>query len=320
MENKIIDSVITDEVMEHLEENDYELPTPSKEEIEAQLESIKETEEDYRSAVSFYDLTDNEVTEFIKLMDDFRKNKDMTGAFDRLPATLQRTALALGSIAKEEVGHRVSKDNCAKLLLNEFIHDAKYEKLMNDYQQEMQDTIKEMNEGYANIINEAFDDTFAKIDQIKAEDPEKAEIIQKVKKAFDTATTFERQKEYLKKFNGKKLGKLADRMVGETIYFNKKVNKESTGVVVPDINELWDVIRMTSIGLGKAYDNLTISKFIVLICKSCEKLDVEANIYDLAYVYKMIDSIYRYKFAPLDENGEKIFNNIFEVLDLIQEV
>jgi hypothetical protein len=64
-----------------------------------------------------------------------------------------------------------------------------------------------------------------------------------------------------------------------------------------------------------------IKKFIVVICRTTAyKMDVVRNVEDLAYIYRMINTIYLYKFidGPVNTDDETLlFGNIAKVLDAI---
>ena len=100
------------------------------------------------------------------------------------------------------------------------------------------------------------------------------------------------------------------RFKDDVYYFNKKVNNNTFGVKVTNIEEIIPIIKVAL----PQYTEEDIKKFVICICRTIENIDELAGI---AYEYRMVASIYKYKFVPIDEKGEVIFENISKVIDAI---
>ena len=276
-------------------------------------ESVKETEKDIREIFDEYDLDDNSIVEMLKVIDEYKAG-NQSSLYSRLPASIKK--MVDGIFMTETNAHgNVSikqvipmKNNIAKMLVDSFINDAKISASVENFNSEMASAINEMNTEYDSMIGNAIDNTFNRIEEIRATDPDQAERIEVMKKAFDDAITFEKQLEFANKTSWNKFNKLLRRYEDEVIYFNNRVNNNFAGVKVPNVDELVPIIKYAL----PQYNENHIKKFIICICRTMEDVDTLAGI---AYEYKMISSIYKYKYTNIDEAGEAIFNNISKVID-----
>lgn len=275
---------------------DMELPDP--------------TNEDYFKVLATYGLKENEMLPLISVMNEYRKNPE-GDYYDRLPESFKDMALGFVKLSKQ-TNEKLGKNSAARLLLKELVNDAQLNNVSDEFTKEFSNTILEMNEGYDKIFTEAFDEVFSNIDKIAEENPEQADKIIAIKKAFDESTTFTRQTEYINKTSKKAINKAATRYTNEVYYFNKKVNV--TEVKVPNIGELLPIIhfRLPDIDIED------IKKFIVVMCKSCYELDPENKPEDIAYIYRMVNTIYIQKFVDTNNSSTKLlFERITEVINCI---
>ena len=273
--------------------------------------TINETESDYHEIFDEYNLSNEDATVLLSLIEKYNNNVEMN-YYEAMPEAIKIMADGIRQATNIQ-GVKCGKNDSAKFILKEMVHDAKITNAFNTFSDELNKSVVEMNEEYAKILTDAFDEAFANIDKIEAENPEQAEKIKRVKAAFDEATTFSRQLEYVNKVTANKLNKLVKRYSNETAYFNNLVNV--TDVKIPDIRKLLNII----------HDNLPeysiddIKKFIIAICKSCQNINMD-DIAELAYVYKMINNIYECTFIDKNNKTEKsnlIFGNIAKVITSI---
>lgn len=277
------------------------------------VESINEDENDIKDVLSNYDLDDESIVKMLTVIDEYKAG-NKTSLYFRLPKKMQEMVNGIlltetgGRIDPKHINH--SRNNIARMLIDEFINDAKITAAVDDFNAELNNTVAQMNEEYEQILGDAIDNTFNRIEEIRAEDPAQAERIESVKNAFDEATTFEKQLEFAKRTSPKKFNKMLTRYTGDVYYFNNKVNNNTIGVKVSDIEEIVPVIKMAL----PQYTEEDIKKFVICICRTIQNTEELAGI---AYEYRMIASIYKYKFTPIDEKGEVIFGNISKVIDAI---
>lgn len=280
--------------------------------------SVEPSQQDYKNVFKEYDITPEEAEKLTKLIVDYRKDKSIK-VYDRLPKFMQKLTSAIrmnfnAEEAKSGRKNRVSAESASKLLLDSFISDAEVEAAINQYNEEINKAISDTDKAIDAVFSDAYNEVFSRIDEIRAEDEEIADKLQAIKNAFEDALTFERQLEYVDKVSPNKLKKTAlRRFESEAYYFNKKVNV--TDVKIPDITELIDIIKLHC----PQFDELDIRQFLVLLSKSIYDLDM-SKINNVAYVYRMIDSVYKYKFisaALEDENSKALFGNIAKVINKI---
>jgi len=276
-------------------------------------ESIQEDENDVKGVLDAYDLDEETTMSMIKLIDEYKAG-NQSSLYSRLPKKMQEM---VNGILLTETGGNVNpkqitamRNTIAKMLVDDFISDAKISAAVDDFNTEMSSAINEMNTEYDSMLGDAIDNVFNKIEEIRAENPEQAERIESVKGAFDDASTFEKQLEFAKRTSPNKFNKFLARFKDDVYYFNKRVNNNAFGVKVSDIEEIVPVIKAAL----PQYTEEDIKKFIICICRTIQDIDSLAGI---AYEYRMVSSIYKYKFVTIDEKGEVIFENISKVIDAI---
>ena len=277
-------------------------------------DSIKEDEEDIKGVLDSYGLDDESIIQMLALIDEYKAG-DRSSLYSRLPVPMQK--MVNGIMLTETGGAVVNakqvipmKNNIAKMLIEDFINDAKITAAVDDFNNEMSSTIAEMNNEYDTMLGDAVDSVFNRIEEIRVENPEQAERIESIKCAFDRACSFEKQLEFAKRTSANKLNKYLARYKDNVYYFNKRVNSNNIGIKINSIEEIEPIIKAAL----PQYTEEEIKKFIICICNTIENTDELAGI---AYEYRMISSIYKYKFVPIDEKGEIIFGNISKVIDAI---
>ena len=90
---------------------------------------------------------------------------------------------------------------CGKMfesdIIDDIINDAKLNKALDEFNEELNDVTINTSKEYKLLMNEYIENMYKDIDKIKAEDPEKAKIVEKLKEAFDNAGKFTKELEYL---------------------------------------------------------------------------------------------------------------------------
>lgn len=276
-------------------------------------ESINESEKDIKEVLDEYDLDDESTIQMLKLIDEYKEG-DKSSLYSRMPLKMQQM---VNGILMTETGGGINpkqitsnRNRIAKMIIDSFINDAKISATVNKMNEELSATVDEMNEEYDKMLLDAINNTFNKIEEIRATDPEQANRIESIKNAFDRATEFEKQLEFAKNTSSKKFDKFLTRFKDDVYYFNKKVNNNNIGVTVNNIEEIVPIIKIAL----PQYTEDDIKKFVICICRTIEDTETLAGI---AYEYRMIASIHRYKYMSIDEKGEIIFGNISKVIDAI---
>lgn len=276
---------------------------------------INEAKEDYLEVMKEYDLTDEEALSLYNVIRMY-KDGNKKGLYERLPMRIKRIAdgIACNSAMAAPRVTRINKDAIAAYIVESLINDAKINNVFDEYDREMRGIANDMNQDFAKIMSEAMNESFENIEKIKETDPEVAARIESVKNAFDRAEGFDLQLEWLEHMSAKKLNKITTRARNEFLYFNKRVN--TTSIKVPDITEIPDVIRIV---MPEVSEELAL-KFTLVLVESLVKLPVDdkENLSNLAYIYKLIDNIYKYKYISyVGEVPEAFFAKIKEVISKI---
>lgn len=271
------------------------------------------------NSASNYGIFREDAIALIPIMQKYNKDKSIK-VFDDLPESIKTIArsIALNNSTKR---NRMSKESAAKLLLDTFILDVSMDEIVDEYNREILNITSETSESLHKSIDESYQEMFDKIDEIRKTDPDMADRIKLIKDSFEDAESFKRQSDYVNYLSKKKLEKWTLKFKDECSYFNKKVNTFDS-IRVPDISELVDIIKLY---LPQFSEN-DIKKFIVVISRSTlyyeNALDM-TKIENVAYIYRLIDSIYRYKNstpAVIDETAQNLFTRLSIVISKIKNL
>ena len=264
------------------------------------------------------DFTEDEANGLIALIMEYNKDKS-TKCYDRLPKVLKDEAdnLYMAHAKQKAYGKRIniSRETIAKFFIDSFISDTAFQQVLNEVNDEMSTAAVEMNKELADIFNDAYNEVFDKIDEIRAEDPEKADRIESIKNAFNDAATMNPMLEYLNNDKPRNVRKYHRHYASDPARFNKLVNV--TDIKVPDITQLYDIIKLRL----PTYSSDDIKAFIVLLARHAMDLDF-TEVKNIAYVYRLVDSIYKYKFitaAYEDEHSKAVMDRVSHIMDEINQ-
>ena len=276
---------------------------------------INETADDYKEILKEYNITNEDAANLFKVILDYKNDGIVEGLYNKLPQSAKKIADSFVIVGKAE-SVKVSKDNAAKTIIESFITDAKFSRSVDEFNEEMNKLTINTNKEYRLIMNEYIEELYKDIDNIRTEDPEKAETLERIKKSFDDAGKFTKELEYLNHTSAKKLKKTVQNSYdSECFYFNKKVN--TTDIKLPDIRGLYPIIKKALPG----FTELQIKEFIITICKASYNLDVKNNIEDLAYIYKSIENIFAFRAIDVadfeSDFAKEVFGNVSVVIKKI---
>lgn len=256
-----------------------------------------------KDIVDSYGVRDEDSVAMLNLIIEVKNNPKITNLFDKLPEGFKKIAIGIASSATAPgIPLNQIKNISAKILIDTMMNDASLMDAVDEYNNEIKETMGNINTEVSNLFTEQLEETFSKIDEIRAEDPDVAARIEAVKAAFDDAGTFTRQLDYLDHTSAKKLNKELTRYNSEVVYFNTKVN--TTAVKVPNINKLFFVIKR----LMPQFLDSEIHKFIIVVIKSTVykmQIDDKENIANLAYVYRLISNIVACDYMDINNDKAK---------------
>ncbi len=269
-------------------------------------------------------IPEEEAAEMAKLALEYRSNKDIK-LYAQLPPTCKKIVDNLHMNANSTVSGgrknaKIGKESVSRMLFDSFINDAELENLITEFNNEMNNAYSEMGSEMNKLLSDAYDEVFDRIDEIRENDPEAAERIESVRRAFDRATTFDIQIDYVNRLTSKRM--LRKRLIhySDSInYFNKKVNENPKGIKVHDIGELMDALKI--IIPGKSDEDY--KYFIIAIINSIiynNDFEIGDSLENIAYVYKLIDNIYKYKVYPtlVSESSDE-YVNMYKSIALVMD-
>ena len=266
------------------------------------------------------DMPDEDYEQILKLLIEYKKNKNPKYTiYDKLPDSFKKVVddykfnINQGRPKNQLIGREL----IAKMFFDTIIDDAQFDAIFDEFNRSMDEAYKEFGVEMTNLFDDAYKELFENIENIKAEDPEKGEKLQKVKDAFDDARSLNRLLEWVEPRRRRKLYKEAELRFSQPVsYFNSKVN--TTDVKIPDVGKLLGVLKL----YVPERSELELKRFIVAICEHGVELNMD-DLADLAYVYKLVDNIYKYQFIPPvleDEETKALFQNVSKVIDKINSL
>lgn len=287
--------------------------TPDKEAAIDNLASVIEQESDYKEALKEYNISDDDTKKLFEIIMEYKKSNSFEGLYDKLPDNIKTLANGFRNINNV----RISKDNAAKILIDSFINDAKLNKALDEFNEEMSNAFAGTAEEYKNIMNEYIENLYKDIDKIEVEDPEKAQTLKNIKKAFEDANKFTKELEYVNHTSAKKLKKALKSYDSECFYFNRKVN--TTDITLPDIRSLLPIIKRALPDRTERH----IKEFIIVICKASYSYNYN-NIDELAYTYRSIENILAFRaiyMADFESDfAKEVFGGVSAVITKIIEL
>lgn len=326
--SEVYKSLNSDNVREDIES--AEAITDSELDEDVSLEEmpdveINETEDDVQAALSSYVTSDEDVAKLLDIVNKYKAGEyEKKNLYNDLPDNLKQMIdnAAIGSISgpmstSQYNQIKAARKSAAKLLVEDIINDAKMNAVINDFEKGKQEILEYTRQQSQGLITEVTEDILARIDQLKEMYPDRANELETMKSAFVGEVDFGKLLNILNHTSPNKLNKLAGRLNSEMQYFNTKVNNNIANVKVPDILE---ILKLLELSLPQ-YDEDIIQKFVLLICRTIYSLDVQNNFDDFIYIYRMMNSLYRYKFTNIEgENVEndELFDKVSEVLDIIK--
>ena len=156
--------------------------------------TVNEGENNYRDLFKEYGISDDDSVALFKIIMQYKNDGIAKGLYNKLPPTVKNLADGLIVVGKTESA-KVSKDNAAKILIDSFIGDAKFSASIDEFNEEMNNLLISSTEEYKSLMNGYIESIYKDIDKIRAEDPEKAEALSKIKQAFEDAEVYAKELE-----------------------------------------------------------------------------------------------------------------------------
>ena len=291
---------------------------------------------------SSMNLNEDEAYEFIKVIDEFRGGKNVPNLYSKLPSKIQNMIGKLMYDAKIPMSKR---DAVSKMILDEFMSNAEVEAAFVDFEKALNEAfnIPSMIDMYGDHTKSIMNDKIPEmIEAIKDEEPEKAELLRRVKENFDKACTLEDLKEvYNNSSHARKNIRRSDicfkRSLEDLNFKNSK-----TRFKMYDVFEMFDaLVKVLQSDPAKSYLKYTeigtelsdidrrlididtteddIKKFCVLVACVCKNLNSE-DVVDASYMYYLTKNIImlRHTDSAKTDFAAELINNICDIIALIR--
>ena len=263
-----------------------------------------------------FGLKEKEADELADLILTYKKDKK-TKLYKNFPDSLKKRITSIYNQVGSNVAATsgVSKEDIARSIIDSILDNSEINAAMEQFNLELSKYAAESTRDMLDIFSDACNDLFSRIDENRLENPERAEMLENVKAAFGNAENYDKQIEYLNNDKPRNIRKYHRRTHAIIDTFNNLVNVGE--IKVPDINELFDIIKLRL----PQYTKDQINEFLILLCKSVMDLDFN-ELPNIAYVYKLVNRIYQFKFitaAYEDDQTSKLFGDISGIIELIQK-
>lgn len=295
------------------------------------------------SIKSSLDLSDDEAYDFIKLVNDFRKDPNNTKVYANLPEKIKNLVNNLLLEGKIDISHR---EDVARTILMEFMGNAEVDAAFVDLEKSLNEALQipSIVDMYSEHTREVMEKNIPEmIEKIKDDEPEKAEMLAKVKDAYTRSYTFETVKQkYVESTPVRKVVRKHDIEFRHSLDNFNEMNS-TTRFKMHDVFEVPNVLtKILCIDPMEQYTFYTandmevpesvqklinfkvtdadIQKFCVLITTSCGNLNAN-DIIDASYMYYMTKNIIMLKHTQEAKTSfaAELINNICDVIALIRD-
>lgn len=260
--------------------------------------------------------TDQELELVLDLILEYRQNKDID-IYSKLPYGMKLTIDALWKSFPKNKQISTTKNSLARNLFDNIIFQLKGNIEFDLLDKDMSGMHDKIESEIGSIIDEAYQDLFSKIDELKEVDPDKAAEFQKVKDAYYEAMNFDRLKEYVNHCKPREVRKFANRYTNACHRFNKLVNSNPFSVTIPRLEDIYELLKVW-VPVDKDY----IKEFCVLLSEMITtELDF-TDIGDVTYTHRFINRIYSFRFKTMldkdmDELNE-VFGQVRNIIEMLQ--
>lgn len=260
--------------------------------------------------------SDQELELVLDLILEYRQNKAID-IYSKLPYGMKLTIDALWKSFPKSKQVSTTKNTLARNLFDNIIFQLKGNIEFDILDKDMTGMHDKIESEIGSIIDDAYQDLFSKIDELKEVDPDKAAEFQKVKDAYYEAMNFDRLKEYVNHCKPREVRKFANRYTNACHRFNKLVNSNPFSVTIPRLEDIYELLKVW-VPVDKDY----IKEFCVLLS---EMITIEldfTDIGDVTYTHRFINRIYSFRFKTMldkdiDEANE-VFGEVRNIIEMLQ--
>lgn len=184
-------------------------------------------------------------------------------------------------------GRSMTKKEISKFVMDNLIHEIKLDQAFIDLNETIRNelALPSMTEMYSEFMKETFEKSLIEVsEKIKDKDPEKAKLLRDVSEVYSKTYTFE---ELIEGLNNRKVRQF----IKDTSKYKKLCNSFN-GKYIDSRFKITniDVCRQTLMNCAPEIGEEYIKKFIMLICKVCERKDPN-DILDHTFMYYTVQNI-----------------------------
>ena len=286
------------------------------------------------------DLTEDEVYQLLSVIDGM-KNKSYR-IYENLPDKVKNI---IDNLMRESNIPFTNRESVSRFVMTEMINDAGVEEAYIDFEKALDQAlnIPSIADMYSEHTRSVMEENIpAMIEKIKDVEPEKAELLMRVKEAFTNSYTYEvAKKAYEENSSIRKAVRRNSIEVARSLdLFNHKNDKSN--FKMNDVTEILGVLKKILITdpneIKNQYEsngetipekikaildfNITeddIDKFAIFITKPCMNMD-PTDIVDAAYMYYMMKNIIMLKYTheAKTEFAAELINNICDMIVFIR--
>ena len=253
-----------------------------------------------------FKLSAEECTALTSAIRKYAKDRE-TDVYDKLPGSIRTYIKVMHEkMVRSKDGKGMSMAALSRMMLEQLINDISIDVVFAKLEQDQFTMAKEQYE----TTEQIFADIFNKRADLEAETPGVGDAIDSVKDAFAEADNFEAQFQYLIGDSPHNVKRYHRYYNSEMVEFNKRCSQSKFALVgVKDYLQ-----QMIKTALPKPCTTDEAKAFIVLLIRSLQSRDLN-HLGDSAYVHRLFDLMYRYRYLDMDDRGKQTFADIARVID-----
>lgn len=289
-------------------------------------EDIEERIKDQTAGL--FDLSDEDMISFLATISKFRK-KEVTNVYQELPESVK-------NIIKEfavSQGLPFSEyPRIAKMFVEQIVSQAELDETFIDIEKSIDETLKmpTMADLYSEHTKRTMDEKIPEfIEKVRAENPEGAELLEKIRENFYTSYKLDDLKEHYE--TNSRTRKLIRRDWDNPIRFCDEINVKNhrSKFKMPDCRSISPALD--HVFLKENHDpesriaqmNITeedVSKFMILFCRTFMNIDPD-NVVDAAHIYYALKNITMLNLTNETKTSfaAELINNICDIIEFIRE-
>lgn len=288
-------------------------------------EDIEERIKDQTAGL--FDLSDEDMISFLATISKFRK-KEVTNVYQELPESVKNI---IKDFAVSQGLPFSEYPRIAKMFVDQIVSQAELDETFIDIEKSIDEALKmpTMADLYSEHTKQTMDEKIPEfIEKVRAENPEGAELLEKIRENFYTSYRLDDLKEHYEE--NSRTRKLIRRDWDNPIRFCDEINVKNhrSKFKMPDCRSISPALdhvflKETNPESRIVQMNITekdISKFIILFCRTFMNIDPD-NVIDAAHIYYGLKNITMLNLTNETKTSfaAELINNICDIIEFIRE-